>query len=114
MRISDWSSDVCSSDLPRRSPGAASPARRRSAAARRRPEPGSRWRGAPARQDRGSARRNRRAPRAARSEARRGGKVESVRVDLGGSRNLKKKKTIKGHSQYTKLSRLKTKNKKYR
>src|SRR3546814_16450788 len=74
MRISDWSSDVCSSDLsPPQAP--AGPARRRS-------------RAGPAATGRGAGRDG----GARRSEERRVGKSVSVRVDLGGSRIIKKTK----------------------
>src|SRR3546814_17006019 len=81
MRISDWSSDVCSSDL----------------------RPPRRWRQACLRAARPLAlhicqngrclRRKRHPAFLWRSEERRVGKELSVRVDLGGRRIIKKKKT---------------------
>src|SRR3546814_12739702 len=105
MRISDWSSDVCSSDLCSHPPPSlpvvvpvhASPvhARLRFAAAPgpgaessiRRPEPAS---------NRCSA--------SGRSEERRVGKEWSVRVDLGGRRIIKKKKNTHTHQNTTKTT----------
>src|SRR3546814_16404022 len=86
MRISDWSSDVCSSDLWD-SPAPALRAKRRRIydgrpPPHRRPPP---W-PAPAR--RPPARRNR-----PRSEERREGKSVSIRVDPGGRRIIKKNTT---------------------
>src|SRR3546814_17928644 len=109
MRISDWSSDVCSSDLdleldrarrvavhlPREDPGAVAVPGRRAAGGR------TRWRTDPGRRRAPAAARRREAraaPRAlphARLLDRTSGvtrKVVSVRVDLGGRRNKKKKK----------------------
>src|SRR3546814_6867852 len=76
LRISDWSSDVCSSDLPV-PPPLATPARRCKA-----PGPGTAFQG-----DRVAS-----CLAASRSEERRVGKSVSVRVDLGGRRIIKKKK----------------------
>src|SRR3546814_16961638 len=71
MRISDWSSDVCSSDLRSRTrSGPMSAGTRPSQPTRSRPGTAARWR----------------------SEERRVGKEWSVRVDLGGRRIIKKKK----------------------
>src|SRR3546814_12906677 len=113
MRISDWSSDVCSSDLA--DPGA----RRAQAGTEARPcaarerdrqpdvasgTPGAtaaRGRGGPPFRARGCAPPRRRRARQGdrrgkgacrRSEERRVGKSVSVRVDLGGRRIIKKKK----------------------
>src|SRR3546814_11505193 len=82
MRISDWSSDVCSSDLHRR----------RLVGDRRRPRrPPTAVRSAYPRLRRAAARSSScRCP--ARSEERRVGKECVVRVDLGGRRIIKKKK----------------------
>src|SRR3546814_20150024 len=87
MRISDWSSDVCSSDLPGRRP--TDPGR----------PPGSPRR-APPRRTRRSCGRGRRATTATcsagrplRSEERRVGKECVIRVDLGGRRIITKTKT---------------------
>src|SRR3546814_19324150 len=83
MRISDWSSDVCSSDLISRSrPCRSQPWRRRS--------PGSS--SCPAHRPS--------AYPAQRSEERRVGKSVSVRVDLGGRRIIKKKKSRHTPTQY--------------
>src|SRR3546814_13455700 len=92
MRISDWSSDVCSSDLPlatgpRRHPGAP-PARRehRHGGARHaelrphRAAPGASARRLALGQGRGDR------------KSVVSGKSVAVRVDLGGRRNIKKKK----------------------
>src|SRR3546814_16173656 len=99
MRISDWSSDVCSSDLAKTRQRSS---RRDGHRARERPafhhicgldtpsaqdRPGSRRQAS--RSDRAHAARWLRAP--LRSEERRVGK-ECVRVDLGGRRIIKKKK----------------------
>src|SRR3546814_15979604 len=81
MRISDWSSDVCSSDLLTRIPGFGRP--RRTWA--RCPI----WGSAPCRQS---------FQVHERSEERRVGKSVSVRVDLGGRRIIKKKTN---HPQYS-------------
>src|SRR3546814_12823448 len=100
MRISDWSSDVCSSDLCRLQASAASrwPARRSISA------PSSWWRCTPP------------CCTCCSSEERRVGKSVSVRVDLGGRRiikkktpnhtttqNTKKKHTAKAHNNHVKL-----------
>src|SRR3546814_17417338 len=79
MRISDWSSDVCSSDLRRGG-------RRRSRPRRAQHLPHSRESGGT-----GLFRHRPASPRGRRSEERRVGKSVSVRVDLGGRRILKKK-----------------------
>src|SRR3546814_11565024 len=81
MRISDWSSDVCSSDLGRVYPGSEHgglPAPQR-----------EERQGDDGQADQGNE--ESRAPR--RSEERREGKSVSVRVDLGGRRIIKKKRT---------------------
>src|SRR3546814_1030228 len=57
MRISDWSSDVCSSDLRGNDPHRERRPFGRIAGARRRPISGPRWRGVPARRDRSEERR---------------------------------------------------------
>src|SRR3546814_12419157 len=102
MRISDWSSDVCSSDLAR--PGARRGLRQHGPA-----QPGGAGLGARSADAGGAAvrqvaihghregnPRRRTRPQSAepgqRSEERRVGKSVSVRVDLGGRRNIKKKK----------------------
>src|SRR3546814_14448496 len=79
MRISDWSSDVCSSDLPCGGSGR----RARSHPSGFRPPRRSRRRSSADRA--GSWRR---------SEERRVGKSVSVRVDLGGRRIIKKKNPL--------------------
>src|SRR3546814_20599711 len=84
MRISDWSSDVCSSDLLPPALHAGHLRRLRRARRRRPARPG------PAHADARLARAQRRALR--RSEERRVGKECVRRVDLGGRRNIKKKK----------------------
>src|SRR3546814_10937129 len=76
MRISDWSSDVCSSDLGRAA----------------RPTAPGRARGRPGRRARRAGRRRPRACRADRKSVVKGKSV-SVRVDLGGRRIIKKKNT---------------------
>src|SRR3546814_13763600 len=100
MRISDWSSDVCSSDLDRHRPGAAEQSRCACGLPRRRPSAGD----APMNDVLGG-------PAGAylglvvvliggaafltgqaRSEERRVGKEWSVRVDLGGRRIIKNTK----------------------
>src|SRR3546814_18583355 len=89
MRISDWSSDVCSSDLARRHVGApdrAGPDNRRRARLWRIQRPAH----APEAADRKQWRRSgRRAIRDRKSVV--SGKSVSVRVDLGGRRIIKKK-----------------------
>src|SRR3546814_12158965 len=92
MRISDWSSDVCSSDLTFSPPVLMQPEPRPSrvmvpSAWGTAQSPGTAWR-------RPSMSRNVAALRSGRSEERRVGKSVSVRVDLGGRRIIKKKKTI--------------------
>src|SRR3546814_13692118 len=83
MRISDWSSDVCSSDLRSR---CSSPRTAGGSSSRDSPRT-SRCSSNP------SVPRRRRSKAAkSRSEERRVGKEVSVRVDLGGSRIIKKKK----------------------
>src|SRR3546814_1859714 len=88
MRISDWSSDVCSSDLSAAVPaGLISRCRRWRFAMRM---VAIRW---TARWQQGwEARSRRRSAFRARSEERRVGQRVSVRVDLGGRRIIKKKK----------------------
>src|SRR3546814_14946668 len=95
MRISDWSSDVCSSDLPARCPGGIAPTLQGPGRDLQRLRLGDRRRG---------TLRLRIAPRCAGlSRDRPGrdrksvvsGKSVSVRVDLGGRRIIKKKKTTK-------------------
>src|SRR3546814_16398491 len=84
MRISDWSSDVCSSDLGhQRHPGRRSRrTQARHGGRRPRPLPDRRYRA-----------RRRRIPRiAADRKSVVEGKSVSVRVDLGGRRIIKKKK----------------------
>src|SRR3546814_12236124 len=99
VRISDWSSDVCSSDLMRRRASRTieelkPPQRPRSAVATTTrwvwsaPEPASSF-GAPACPAAASASE----PSMRRSEERRVGKSVAVRVDPGGRRILKKNKT---------------------
>src|SRR3546814_16213953 len=91
MRISDWSSDVCSSDLSR----APAPGR-----GQRRPSPPDRrWpsTGTARTAGRGGRRRGSRGSRARARRDRKSvveGKSVSVRVDLGGRRIIKKKKNI--------------------
>src|SRR3546814_17820653 len=97
MRISDWSSDVCSSDLVR---GAAAASRRQGDRGRRR-RPGESRR-APQARDRRAA--QCRQIDADQPDARRGsaedrksvvsGKSVFVRVDIGGRRSIKKKNNI--------------------
>src|SRR3546814_9739622 len=86
MRISDWSSDVCSSDLSRRRPAASSPSSW-TARTRLRPPKRSRpwWPTASMRNERAGGWRSR--DRKSVAE----GKSVSVRVDLGGRRHLKRK-----------------------
>src|SRR3546814_2826769 len=85
MRISDWSSDVCSSDLPQASsPHAARPpSPRRAESDSRAARPQRRH----TRSKEADSARNRR------SEERRVGKECVVRVDLGGRRIIKKNST---------------------
>src|SRR3546814_3975208 len=106
MRISDWSSDVCSSDLSqtgRTHPPAARLCRRRNHARRSRAgavngggraqeRPGCRWHVVG--QDHACQRALERNGRARRADRKGGvsGKSVSVRVDLGGRRINKKKK----------------------
>src|SRR3546814_16866541 len=100
MRISDWSSDVCSSDLGLvlRGPGAAGADRARAGPDRRAAvaqDPGRPRRGrVPAADLHEAARRPPdgvlRTDRAADRKSVVQGKSESVRVDLGGRRNIKK------------------------
>src|SRR6187455_3575982 len=78
MVMSDWSSDVCSSDL---GPGATPPRRELL-----RPARAGVGRAIPV-------------PRGARSEERRVGKECHHRVDLGGRRIIKKKKTAGGSGE---------------
>src|SRR3546814_19444509 len=89
MRISDWSSDVCSSDLAEE--GEAAPARAGILDRARRGDLAH----MAARQ--GHARRDARAARRRLGRDRKSvveGKSVSVRVDLGGRRSIKKKKNI--------------------
>src|SRR3546814_16341992 len=102
MRISDWSSDVCSSDLHARLPerpagvlrgqgrGGRCP-RQRAARSAEAGEAGRQAAGAARQRGRGARRR----ARHGRSDERSVGKECVVRVDLGGRRIIKKKKTIK-------------------
>src|SRR3546814_20314653 len=86
MRISDWSSDVCSSDLGKRGNGGV----------RRRPETVTMRRFATSGGTAGVPSR-RQGPDALEREDRKSvvkGKSVSVRVDLGGRRIIKKKKNI--------------------
>src|SRR3546814_12385937 len=88
MRISDWSSDVCSSDLPLPVPGRIKwilPAHRIPGS--RRSSTDCRWSRRPATGSGSNGSRQR-------SEERRVGKEVSVRVDLGGRRIIKKKNTV--------------------
>src|SRR3546814_12406501 len=86
MRISDWSSDVCSSDLTENVSSAVSVSTMRAAARRAatifQPD---------MLPDRSSSSTTSRG-RTGRSEERRVGKSVSVRVDLGGGRIIKKQK----------------------
>src|SRR3546814_18125695 len=108
MRISDWSSDVCSSDLLRRRAGrdygcAAGPDDHAGAAGSRQPAVLGRRRRGPALHRHRLSARGAAAQCAARALRRRGtcapgdrksvgeGKSVSVRVDLGGGRTIKKK-----------------------
>src|SRR3546814_5961667 len=88
MRISDWSSDVCSSDLGLRCRSA--PART-AFEIRSRVDAGVRTVGRPAADHRQLRRPYRRDPAADRESVVEGKSV-SVRVDLGGLRSIKKKK----------------------
>src|SRR3546814_1536401 len=88
MRISDWSSDVCSSDLPD-APGLVRLRMRRSGISVR-----SAVTCTMAAVDPSSRSSTTTISAGARSEERRVGKGVSVRVDLGGRRNIKKKITI--------------------
>src|SRR3546814_6187652 len=92
MRISDWSSDVCSSDLPPRVLRGTRRRRRRG----RRVAPSRAHGGTGPSTPRGSPRAALHPATAAvlrgRSEARRVGNELSVRVDLGGRRFIKKTK----------------------
>src|SRR3546814_11551508 len=92
MRISDWSSDVCSSDLRwvsrLRSTRTGMEDGWKTTETSRRPACPPRS-GAALRRSRRRSRRSCRAP--SRSEERRVGKSVSVRVDLGGRRIIKKK-----------------------
>src|SRR3546814_12317602 len=107
MRISDWSSDVCSSDLPgaaRPAPGAGTPRGGRSI---RPPRMHARHRRGefPARAGRRARRRGRGDARVDLARADRKSVVEgksvSVRVDLGGRRIIKKKKNQTTTKQIT-------------
>src|SRR3546814_15123719 len=94
MRISDWSSDVCSSDLARRA-AAAAQARLRDRFARYFPPAAAQARG-------GALARRADRRTAGRAGADRKSVVEgksvSVRVDLGGRRIIKKKNDNKFHN----------------
>src|SRR3546814_18205805 len=96
MRISDWSSDVCSSDLYARGVRAErGRATRRAGCFRtrdRRSAPRPHW----------GVARARRATRDRKSVV--SGKSVSVRVDLGGRRIIKKKKHNKTAQHYTQKS----------
>src|SRR3546814_20570933 len=98
MRISDWSSDVCSSDLmpphPRCSPTHRRRARHASSvrSTLRFQAPDRRARSASAPVRRAACRTPCDAARGERSEERRVGKECVVRVDLDGRRNIKQKK----------------------
>src|SRR3546814_20981864 len=102
MRISDWSSDVCSSDLGVHRPGAAQAAFRLGDLRRRRLDPGPDLRhgAADAAGDAagagGAFDLRRRDPGPDRGARKRvvSGKSVSVRVDLGGSRIIEKKNRI--------------------
>src|SRR3546814_17787415 len=90
LRISDWSSDVCSSDLRPRA--ACRAGARRLGSGRRRPAHGTVDRGGAAR--RPCPRPDDDVPRRVHTGDRKRvvvGKSVSVRVDLGGRRNIKKK-----------------------
>src|SRR3546814_20656195 len=93
MRISDWSSDVCSPDLAARRPVAAHPCRNRAATARLKSRTASFERGARCKARTAASRRiaptNPQLDRKSVGE----GKSVSVRVDLGGRRIIQKKKT---------------------
>src|SRR3546814_13494585 len=84
MRISDWSSDVCSSDLPTLHP-ALRLRRREDETTASYPKADSRPTQCPV--------------PPSRSEERRVGKSVSVRVDLGGRRIINKKNTIRATTQ---------------
>src|SRR3546814_16484028 len=98
MRISDWSSDVCSSDLRqrrRRRPSVQRDQKRDDYRAGGRQDRGARpagVHGAQRRQRHGGLRNGRRPVGEARQSVG-SGKSVSVRVDLGGWRMIKKKKT---------------------
>src|SRR3546814_17705206 len=81
MRISDWSSDVCSSDLPGAGAAAAGDGERQAAVA-----PGPRLRAS-------AGLGHRRSGDAGDRKSVVSGKSVSVRVDLGGRRIIKKKTT---------------------
>src|SRR3546814_16797517 len=108
MRISDWSSDVCSSDLcrgastgPRSSPprgtGRGTRGRGGTRATRRPRRSGAPNRTAPQHPTSGLPRSSRRRGGDRKSGAM--GKHVSVRGDIGGRRVVKKKKKKKSHSQ---------------
>src|SRR3546814_20558225 len=100
MRISDWSSDVCSSDLPRTAPPAVrsvpgSGTETTVSAATIQAAPGSDGRCGRRRAYAGTARTQSRRGDAGERPDRKSvvkGKSVSVRVDLGGRRIIKKKK----------------------
>src|SRR3546814_15367022 len=115
MRISDWSSDVCSSDLARNGPRIKSGVTReegRTEECYSTSQEKSRWSPAPIRAlGRGSRSRSPKPepispPRVDRKSVVEGKSV-SVRVDLGGRRIIKKKK----HSKETSKERRKTNSK---
>src|SRR3546814_17836017 len=104
MRISDWSSDVCSSDLPRHLHRARHEQRRQQAGRRGGlPQPqdqreGEPWRPAlGARAEAAAAERHDRRRRALRQDRKSvvWGKSGAGRVDIGGRRFISKKKTLK-------------------
>src|SRR3546814_14993392 len=104
MRISDWSSDVCSSDLvpPPHAVDLPGPlCQPQSALAgeghRRRADPGLR----PRAERPGGARPGRRAAAAGDRKSVVEGKRVSVRLDLGGRRIIKKKRTTQKISQHS-------------
>src|SRR3546814_18833105 len=98
MRISDWSSDVCSSDLAPPSPSSVSRAARRPNASMRdspSPAPNStpRKKRAPPNASSPSPRAPRRSPRDRKSDS--WGESVSERVDHGGGSTIKKHKKTK-------------------
>src|SRR3546814_15494844 len=98
VRISDWSSDVCSSDLPRRAARRVIRPRRRDCCGsprRLRARHPVRRRATDPRYRAASAARPVRVLRATDRKSVGWGKSVSVRVDLGGSRIMKKKERVK-------------------